>query len=280
MKLNSNDVEIPTSSVSVYEAIFRRRSVKEFTDEPVSRETLERLFSTAIWAPNHRLTEPTRFFSVRKDSPARLRIAASAWQAAYDGVVNPNPQQKKRSADASRDRVLNAPAMVYVYSLKGDNDEITQENYASSCCSIQNMALAAVAEGLNVDWTTGSLTRIPGLAQMLGADDDWTMVGLIMIGKATSSPERGAYATLRTGHMAGVTGAAHHRTQTQLKYSSSLNLVHEPKTGKGDGRTPSGSFSLKEILSSSNKSLTEMDTPSVGMQSVHVVGTPGKTPAR
>ena len=188
MKLNSGDVEIPASSVSVYDAIFNRRNVKEFTREPVPRETLERLFSAAVWAPNHRLTDPTRFFAVRKDSPMRTRISEAAWQSTYDGVANPNPEQKLRSADAARDRVLNAPAMVYVYSLDGANDEVTRENYATSCCAIQNMALAAVAEDLRIDWSTGGLTRIPGLARILGADEAWTMVGVVFFGKAAALP--------------------------------------------------------------------------------------------
>ena len=188
MRINSNDVVAPASSISVYDAIFRRRNVKEFTGEPVSNETLERLFSAAVWAPNHRMTEPTRFFAIRKDSPMRHKIAEVAWQTTYDGVVNPNPRQKQRSADASRDRVLNAPAMVYVYSLTGDNEEVTQENYATSCCAIQNIALAAVAEGLYMDWSTGGLTKLPDLAQTLGADEDWTMVGVVFIGKATEVP--------------------------------------------------------------------------------------------
>lgn len=188
MKINSSDVKVPKSSVSVYDAIFRRRNVKEFTGEPVSEEMLERLFSTAVWAPNHRLTEPTRFFAIRKDSPMRHKIAEVAWQTTYDGVVNPNPAQKQRSADASKERVLNAPAMVYVYSLGGDNEEVTRENYATSCCAVQNMALAAVAEGLYMDWSTGGLTKLPDLAQTLGADEDWTMVGVVFIGKATEVP--------------------------------------------------------------------------------------------
>lgn len=188
MRINSNEVVAPASSVSIYEAIFRRRNVKEFTGEPVPDETLERLFSTAVWAPNHRLTEPTRFFAIRKDSPMRHKIAEVAWQTTYDGVVNPNPRQKQRSADASRDRVLNAPAMVYVYSLVGDNEEVTRENYATSCCAIQNMALAAVAEGLYMDWSTGGLTKLPDLAHTLGADEDWTMVGVVFFGKSEAVP--------------------------------------------------------------------------------------------
>ncbi|MDE2695135.1 MAG: nitroreductase [Chloroflexota bacterium] len=188
MKLSSSDVEVPPSSVSVYDAIFRRRNVKEFTGEPVSRGTLERLFSAAIWAPNHRLTEPTRFFAVPHDGSMRQRLAEAAWQSAYDEAANPSVEQKRRSADGKRDRVLNAPAMVYVYSLDGDDDEITRENYATACCAVQNMALAAVAEGLCVDWSTGGLTRIPGLAGMLGADDAWTMVGVLFLGRAAALP--------------------------------------------------------------------------------------------
>ena len=200
MRINSSDVGVPESSVSVYEAIFGRRNVKEFTGEPVSDETLERMFSAAIWAPNHRLTNPTRFFTVRKDSDLRKKIAETAWQTAYDGVVNPNPDQKKRSADASRDRVLNAPAMTYVYSIPGDNEEVTRENYATSCCAVHNMALAAFAEGLSIDWSTGGLTRLPHLAQTLGADEDWTMVGVVFAGKPTEIPS-----TQRTSHSEVVT---------------------------------------------------------------------------
>ena len=195
VNINSSDVGVPESVVSVYEAIFRRRNVKEFTGEPVSDETLERMFSAAIWAPNHRLTNPTRFFTIRKDSPLRKKIAETAWQATYDGVANPNPDQKKRSADASRERVLNAPAMTYVYSVTGDNEEITQENYATSCCAVHNMALAAFAEGLYIDWSTGGLTKLPRLAETLGADEDWQMVGVVFAGKPTEIPS-----TQRTSH--------------------------------------------------------------------------------
>lgn len=188
VRIKSDDVVVPDSSVSVYDAIFRRRNVKEFTGEPVDDETLERLFSAAVWAPNHRLTDPTRFFVLKRDSELRREVAKVAWRTTYDGVVNPNPDQKRRSADASRDRVLDAPAMVYVYSVGGDNEEVTRENYATSCCAVQNMALAAVGEGLALDWSTGGLTRLPDLAQTLGADEDWTMVGVVFVGKPRAIP--------------------------------------------------------------------------------------------
>ena len=186
--INSSDVSIPTTQTSVYEAIFGRRMTKEFTEAEVPHEVLERLLDAAIWAPNHRLTEPWRFFVLEKDSPARERVAELAWQITYENVANPNPAQKQNSADASRSRVLNAPAMMYAYSTPGRDEETTQENYASVCCAVHNMALAAVAEGLVLDWSTGSVTKHPKLAQELGAGEEWAMVGALFIGEPATTP--------------------------------------------------------------------------------------------
>ena len=72
---------------------------------------------------------------------------------------------------------------------------MTLENYATSCCAVQNMALAAVAKNLYLDWSTGGLTRIPGLAQILEAKEVWTMVGVLSLGRAASVPH-----TRRTPH--------------------------------------------------------------------------------
>ena len=186
--ISSSDVSIPHTHTSVYEAIFGRRMSKEFTDAEVPRATIQRLLDAAIWAPNHRLTNPWRFFVLEKDSPIRSRVAELAWQTAYDNVANPNPAQKKASADAGKARVLDAPAMAYAYSVPGPNEETTQENYASVCCAVHNMALAAVAEGLTLDWSTGGISKLPGLAGMLGADEDWAMVGALFIGEPVNAP--------------------------------------------------------------------------------------------
>ena len=95
--LRSDEVEAPETTVSVYDAIYQRRMSKEFTDSSVSDEVLSRLFDAAVWAPNHRLTQPTRFFVLARDSSARRKAAQLAWQVAYDKVANPNPEQRTQS---------------------------------------------------------------------------------------------------------------------------------------------------------------------------------------
>ena len=187
-QISSDEISIPQTQTTVYEAIFGRRMSKEFTGASVPRAALERMIDAAIWAPNHRLTEPWRFFALEKDSAARARVAELAWQFAYDNVASPNETLKQHIGDNNKNRVMDAPALVYAYSVPGADDETTKENYASVCCAIHNMALAAVAEGFNLDWSTGSVTKHPKLAETLGADSDWAMVGALFIGEAADEP--------------------------------------------------------------------------------------------
>ena len=188
MKLDSSSVTIPKSTMGVYDAIYKRRSVKRFTQAPIPDEVIDRLLAAAIWAPNHRLTEPTRFFVIRRKSALREEIGNLYWQASFDKVVSPNHDSKKAAADAKRAHVVNAPAMIYVYSLDGETRQITMENYATACCAVQNIALAAVTEGFYMDWSTGGLTSLPGLDQMLGAQESWTKVGALFLAKPPHCP--------------------------------------------------------------------------------------------
>src|SRR5260370_32200064 len=46
----------------IADAIRERRSIKRFTDRPVTKEEIEALLDAATHAPNHRLTQPWRFY--------------------------------------------------------------------------------------------------------------------------------------------------------------------------------------------------------------------------
>ena len=176
-RLRSGNVVAPQTGVSVYEAIHNRRMSNDFSDFVPDRDALQRMLDAAVWAPNHRLTNPWRFYIVEKDGEKRAEVA----QLAYDNQFARTGNEE--NAEGSRQRVLEAPALVYVYSVPGDTEEMTQENYAAACCAVQNLLLAAVAEGLAGDRSTGNVTRHPQLAETLGAEPDWTMVGALFIGQ-------------------------------------------------------------------------------------------------
>ena len=176
-RIRSGDVAPPATGVTVYEAIHSRRMNNDFSAAIPSRAALERMLDAAVWAPNHRLTNPWRFFVLEKDGDRRAAVAQLAYDNAFQRSQNPD------AASGSRQRVLDAPALIYVYSIPGDSAELTKENYAAACCAVQNLLLAAVAEGLAGDWSTGNTTRHPQLAAALGAASDWDLVGALFIGE-------------------------------------------------------------------------------------------------
>ena len=172
----------------VIEAIRERRSVREFTEDSVPREALERWLEAACWAPNHRLTEPWRFLVLERAGVTRRTIADMAREYAFE-LGGDLPDAKRNGvADAARDEVLQSPAFLYVYALPGDDEEISRENYAAVCCAVQNFQLAAHSEGYAAGWSTGKLTHLPGLPETVGANPEWQMVGALFAGKAARRP--------------------------------------------------------------------------------------------
>ena len=181
-KLGFDDCTVPDTNVSVYDALYRRHMAWDFKNQPVPRDALARMLDTAIWAPNHRLTEPWRFFILEQGSAALEKVAGMAHDFALQRSGN------AQRAEATRDSLLKTPVIIYMYSTPGRDDEGTRENYASVCCAAHNIALAGVAEGLAVTWETGGPTRHPDLAKTLGAEDDWELATMLSIGYPAEDP--------------------------------------------------------------------------------------------
>jgi nitroreductase len=165
-RITTEQAVIPHTQVSVYQALYDRRMAWKFKDEPVPKEAIERMLDAAVWAPNHRLTEPWRFFVLEKGSVARQKAADLAYEFALQRNNDPIRAERARQA------VLEPPVLVYVYCVPGPHEEVSRENYAAVCCAVQNISLAGVAEGLAVTWETGGPTRHPNLRAILGPAED------------------------------------------------------------------------------------------------------------
>ena len=94
-----HQAEVPETAVSVYEALYKRRMSWTFEDKPVPRDALDRMLDAAVWAPNHRLNEPWRFFVIPKESPTRERVADTV----YNALV---AQWNERRATPYRDKIM------------------------------------------------------------------------------------------------------------------------------------------------------------------------------
>src|SRR5215469_16571546 len=62
--------------MDVYEAVTSRRAVRGFTDEPVSREVLERVLSAAAWSPSGSNVQPWNIYVMTGAPLAELKTLA------------------------------------------------------------------------------------------------------------------------------------------------------------------------------------------------------------
>lgn len=166
----------------VQEAIENRRTYRKFLDEKVPSKLMSTILESAKWSPNHRKTEPWRFISISKSSKKRILISDAVKKLSIETSKNPNPKTKLNSAEKSKLEILESPELIYAFSLPGDSNEITQENYASTCISIQNMALVSYFFDISISWSTGKPTKISNLNKILKVPNEWNIVGALYIG--------------------------------------------------------------------------------------------------
>jgi nitroreductase len=138
-----------------------RRSIDLFAADAVAADTLLGAIEVARWAPNHRLTEPWRFYLL---GPATMR-------SVVDLAVELEIAAKgERAGPLRRARLEAVPGMFVLTSARSDDALLERENYAACCCAAQNLMLYLWRQGIGVKWTTGGITRQARFYELLGID--------------------------------------------------------------------------------------------------------------
>lgn len=138
-----------------------RRSIDLFVPDAVGIDRLMAAFELARWAPNHRLTEPWRFYVI---GPTTLR-------AVIDLAVELEVAKKgERAGPVRRARLEAVPGTFVLTSLRSEDALTDRENYAACCCAAQNLMLYLWRQGIGVKWTTGAITRQQRFYELLGID--------------------------------------------------------------------------------------------------------------
>ncbi|MBR6628064.1 MAG: nitroreductase family protein, partial [Lachnospiraceae bacterium] len=82
------------------ECIMGRRSIRKFTDQPVSHQILEDIVNTAAYAPSWKNTQITRYIAIESDMKAK--VAALTSKHPGNGAI-----------------INNAPMLIAVTVIKG-----------------------------------------------------------------------------------------------------------------------------------------------------------------
>lgn len=167
---------------AVATAITDRRTIKQFLPEPVAPATITQLIDLAVWAPNHRLNEPWRFYVLTGNARHRLGDIAAAITTAKVGAAGGDPAVTARKASEAAAAWSSVPTLLFVTMVGDPNPEIDLENYGAVCCAIQNLTLAAHALGIGTSWSSGAIAAAPELLPLVGAGANERMVGLLRLG--------------------------------------------------------------------------------------------------
>ncbi|WJK37768.1 5,6-dimethylbenzimidazole synthase [Solwaraspora sp. WMMA2065] len=158
--------------MDLYDVIHRRRDVRaEFTGAPVPDEVLHRVLTAAHAAPSVGLTQPWDFVLVR-DPAVRDAFHAHVQQERQTFAQTLDPVAAARFAHIKIDGVREATLSIVVTCdpQRGSpavlgRHAIADAGLYSVCLAIQNLWLAATAEGLGVGWV--SFYREPFLRDLL-----------------------------------------------------------------------------------------------------------------
>ncbi len=168
----------------VADAIRDRRSIKRFTNAPVSREQIEALLSAAVLAPNHRLTEPWRFYVLGPEAREAYGRVLGGRKAKK--VEDPAVAQATVDRVAAEHRAL--PAMIAVAIVRNDNPEILEEDHAAAMMAVENLSLLAVGMGLGTHIKTGGVMADPAARATVGVRDDERIVAIVNVGVPAETP--------------------------------------------------------------------------------------------
>lgn len=173
---------------AVYRAIAERRDMRHFSGGEVAPELLARLLEAAHQAPSVGLMQPWRF----------IRITRPALREAIHGLVE---EERERTAEALGERsdefmrlkvegIRDCAELLVVALMDGREAHVfgrrtlPEMDLASLACAIQNLWLAARAEGLGMGWV--SLFEPQALAELLGMPAGSKPLAVLCLGPVTA----------------------------------------------------------------------------------------------
>ena len=170
--------------MNVDEAIRDRRSIKRFTERPVSREEIEQLLEAAVQAPNHRMTQPWRFYVLGPE--ARRAYGLALGKRKSKKVEDPEAARLVESKVADEHAAL--PAMIAVAMTLSEDPEVREEDYAATFMAIQNLSLAAHQRGLGSHLKTGAIMEDPLARAAVGVPVGERIVATLLLGEPAEHP--------------------------------------------------------------------------------------------
>ncbi len=188
--IQENDVLSEADRQGLYRVLLSRRDVRgQFLPDPVDDAVLARILTAAHYAPSVGFMQPWSFILVRSpDVRAQIKSAFETANAQAAEMFEGDKQTVYRSLKL--EGIMDAPLNICVTC---DRDRVgpvvlgrthipTMDLY-STVCAVENLWLAARAEGLGLGWV--SIISEPALKDILGLPERVVPVAYLCIGKVS-----------------------------------------------------------------------------------------------
>lgn len=170
----------------VYAAIYRRRDIRSFRSEPIPNAALARLLDAAHHAPSVGFMQPWRFLLVR-DPQTRAQVKGLFERERQAAACFFDEPRRSQYLALKLEGILEAPVNLCVAcdptaagpAVLGRNS-IPETDVYSTCCAVENLWLAARAEGIGVGWV--SILKLAQLREILGVPPHVVPVAYLCLG--------------------------------------------------------------------------------------------------
>jgi nitroreductase len=189
----------------VMDVLYERRSVRKFTDEPISEEDFKYILEAARWAPSGENSQGWRFIIIKDrhiietlgkicgEADARMFTGEYVTKRMHERFATMQDEEKKRaifkkltSGSVSR-FVATAP---YVIAVVGNLDVLDVQ--LDNAAAIENMLVMISALKLGACWVVSPLTDIRDdrkVQKLLKVGSGYKVVSIIALGHMEKLPK-------------------------------------------------------------------------------------------
>lgn len=179
----------------LYRAIYERRDVRrEFLPDLISARTLLKILDAAHHAGSVGFMQPWNFIVIRATA-TRRKIKDVFDRENQRAASNYEGKRRQKYLSLKLEGILDAPISICVTCDPARNgphvlgrNSIPETDLFSTCCAIQNLWLAARAEGIGMGWV--SILNNQKLKGILGIPARIRPVAYLCLGYVTHFPEK------------------------------------------------------------------------------------------